>query len=246
MSVDIAAGYAYLHATTVTAQGVYGAYNDAVYNLTGFTAAHATNPRVDRVALRLRDAFHGDAANDWTFVILTGTATAGATLANLTGAAAVPANHLLLANILIPANATSVITANIDTTVRRLATDYAYGEFSGGAIALATSAPGTTVVTAPSSTYDGAARVKVEFFAPLTDAALMTFELNDGTSNIGILGYNGQPGGGAVNLVRYFIPPAGTRAYSVRGYASTGGLNVYGGVGGSGTRFPMFLRLSKA
>lgn len=118
MSVDIAAGEAWVLGESVALQGLYHGYNDATFNLTGFTSAHATLPRIDRVALRVRDAFHGDAANDLTFVIVTGTATSGATLSNLTGAAAVAANHLLLANVLIPAASSSITTANIDTTVR--------------------------------------------------------------------------------------------------------------------------------
>jgi len=125
-SVDIAAGDAIVTGDSVTNQGKYYAYNDAVFNLTGFTAAHATLPRIDRVTLRVRDAFHGDAANDFSFQIVTGTATSGATLANLTGAAAIPNSQLLLANILIPATATTIITANIDTAIR------AVSGFGGG------------------------------------------------------------------------------------------------------------------
>lgn len=116
MSVDIAAGEAAVAGESITNQGLYYAYNDATFNLTGFTAANATLPRIDRVALRVRDAFHGDAASDLAFVIVTGTATAGATLANLNGVTAVPAGHLLLANVLIPATATTVTSTNIDTT----------------------------------------------------------------------------------------------------------------------------------
>jgi hypothetical protein len=118
MSVDVSAGRALIQGDLITQQGMYFAYNDGTVNVTGFSAANATNPRIDRVCLRVRDAFHGDAANDVAFVIVTGTATSGATLSNLTGAAAVPASHLLLANILIPATATTITTANIDATVR--------------------------------------------------------------------------------------------------------------------------------
>jgi hypothetical protein len=117
LSVDVAAGQAVVQGDSITNQGMYYAYNDGVVNVTGFTAAHATLPRVDRVLLRVRDAFHGDAANDVAFVIVTGTATAGATLTNLAGAAAVPGSQLLLANVLIPAAATTITTANIDTRV---------------------------------------------------------------------------------------------------------------------------------
>src|SRR6185436_19597618 len=118
-SVDIGAGEALIQGDTIASQGRYYALNDAVFNLTGFTAAHATLPRIDRVTLRVRDTFHdGSGANDVSFQIVTGTATAGATLVNLNGAAALPTNQLLLANILIPATATTITTANIDTTVR--------------------------------------------------------------------------------------------------------------------------------
>lgn len=116
LSVDIAAGSALVQGDSVTGQGYYPEYNDATFNLTGFTAAHATLPRIDRVVVRARDQFHGDPDNTDQFVILTGTPTSGATLANTTGAASVGNNQLLLANILVPATATSITTANIDTT----------------------------------------------------------------------------------------------------------------------------------
>lgn len=120
LSVDVSAGQALVQGDSIAYQGLYYVLNDATTNVTGFSAADATNPRIDRVALRVRDAFHGDAANDAAFVVLTGTATAGATLANLTGAPAIPNNELLLANVLVPNGATTITTANIDTTVRTL------------------------------------------------------------------------------------------------------------------------------
>jgi hypothetical protein len=86
MSVDIAAGEATVQGDLVTNQGLYYVYNDATVNLTGFAAANATNPRIDRITLKVDDAFHGGAGNTASFPIITGTATAGATLTNLTGA----------------------------------------------------------------------------------------------------------------------------------------------------------------
>jgi len=130
MSVDIAAGQALVKGDTVTNQGYYYAYNDATVNL-AVGAAHATLPRIDRIALRVRDAFHGDAANDEAFVVVAGTATTGATLANLTGAAAVPGGHLLLANVLVPAAATTVTTANIGNVRSRVGGELAYNDFTG-------------------------------------------------------------------------------------------------------------------
>src|SRR2546421_250412 len=52
---------------------------------------------------------------------------ARANLATLTGAAAAPPSSLLLANVLVPANATTITTANIDTTVRTRVTSAAPG-----------------------------------------------------------------------------------------------------------------------
>jgi hypothetical protein len=137
MSVDVSSGRAMIQGDLITHQGFYFAYNDSVQNVTGFSAANATNPRIDRVCLRVRDAFHGDAANDVAFVIVTGTATSGATLSNLSGAGAVPASHLLLANVLIPASATTITTANIENVVALVRT------VAGG--------PGQTQTTLPSS-----------------------------------------------------------------------------------------------
>ena len=147
MSVDIGAGEALIQGDTVTNQGRYYVLNDAVTNVTGFSAANATNPRIDRVTLRVRDQFHGDAANDISFQIVTGTATAGATLTNLNGAAAVPGSQLLLANVLIPANATTITTGNIDTTVRPLI--YAQGNWQNYTPALTGSTTSPTLGASP-------------------------------------------------------------------------------------------------
>jgi len=154
--------------------------------VTGFTAAHATLPRIDRVAIRLRDAFHGEAANDVSFQILTGTATAGATLANLNGAAAVPGSHLLLANILIPAAATTIVNANIDTGVLNV-------------IALAAGAiPAGTVNdyaggTAPSGWLicDGSA-VSRTTYAGLFTAISTTYGVGDGSTTFNLPDLRGR------------------------------------------------------
>lgn len=130
MSVDIAAGAAYVAVDSPSEGGTRRITNPATIN-TGtpgspnltdgvtqtFTAADGTNPRVDRVVLTVRDN-NVDAGGSYDAVIrvIPGTPTAGATLVNLTGAAAVPVNSILLANVLVPAGSTTVTTANIDTT----------------------------------------------------------------------------------------------------------------------------------
>jgi hypothetical protein len=116
MSVDIAAGTGLIQDDHASGAGYYWFHNTAPANVT-IGAAHATLPRIDRVTIRVRDASLGDAANDVTFLVIAGTPTAGATLVNLNGAAAVPGSHLLLANVLVSAAATQILTANIDTTI---------------------------------------------------------------------------------------------------------------------------------
>lgn len=129
MSVDVAAGEAIVDFTTpeggkrltvmdvLSNSGTPGAPNTPDW-LTTFTAANGTNPRVDRVVLTVRDTdLDASGARDAVLQVVAGTATAGATLTNLTGAASVPANSLLLANVLIPAGATSITTANIDSVL---------------------------------------------------------------------------------------------------------------------------------
>lgn len=60
-------------------------------------SAHATNPRIDQIILTLTGYGTG------TVSVLPGTATGGATLANRTGAASLPAGAIRLADVLVPA-----------------------------------------------------------------------------------------------------------------------------------------------
>jgi microcystin-dependent protein len=88
--------------------------------LTTFTTPHGSLPRVDRVVLTIQDS-NFDASGQYRAVlrVIAGTATSGATLTNLSGAAAVPVNSLLLANVLVAAGATSISNAQIsDQRVR--------------------------------------------------------------------------------------------------------------------------------
>lgn len=99
---------------SITAQGLYyvpphsGAITETV------TTAHATLPRIDQVILEVLDANHdGGASNLARVRILAGTATAGATLDNRTGATALPNSAIRLADVLVPAAAASILAGNI-------------------------------------------------------------------------------------------------------------------------------------
>lgn len=113
MSVDVAAGRAWVKADDPGNKGFYHIENDATVNV-ALTAANATNPRIDTIVVQVNDSIDGgDASDTPQLLALAGTPTSGATLANLTGAASVPTGALVLAYVLVAANATSIVTANI-------------------------------------------------------------------------------------------------------------------------------------
>lgn len=149
MSVDVAAGTA-----VVEVDSPYGGKrlvrNDATMNsgtpgspgagwATTFSAADASLPRVDRVVLEVKDS-NVDASGlyEARLKVVSGTATSGATLTNLTGAAAVPSNCLLLANVLVDAAATSIVTAKIDTATPALRRRARPGSGAIGSVQVAT------------------------------------------------------------------------------------------------------------
>ena len=120
MRVDVAAGMAAIKGDsgvpgTGLSQGLYLVVNDAaIANALTFSASHATLPRLDQVVLRVRDSSDlGSGADDAVLEIVEGVATAGATLDNRTGAAALPNDRLRLADVLIPAASVAVAAGNV-------------------------------------------------------------------------------------------------------------------------------------
>lgn len=115
-SVDVAAGRCLIPGSsivTVLPQGNYHAVNDAAKNSGAFELggipAQAANPRLDQIIARLYDQSHdGSGLRKWRFEVLTGVATAGATLDNRSGAATLPASSLRLADALC--SSTGVVT----------------------------------------------------------------------------------------------------------------------------------------
>lgn len=134
MRANVAAGEAYVTYETpyggkrklrwtATESGPVGSPTTGDNWLSTFTTAHATLPRIDRVVATVQDAsLDATGQRRQVFQVIAGTATSGADLTNLTGATAVPANSILLANVLVRAAATTILTADIDTsnTVRQL------------------------------------------------------------------------------------------------------------------------------
>lgn len=131
MSVEVGAGDAYVSYNSpyggvrrvrqpaLTDSGTPGSPNVGDNWTATFTTSDATNPRIDRVVAKLKDTLlDASGLNRLEFAVVVGAPTGGATLVNLSGAAAVPDNALLLANVLIPAGSSSITTSNIDTTFR--------------------------------------------------------------------------------------------------------------------------------
>jgi hypothetical protein len=92
--------------TTYSSQAQYFALNDAPVTLT-IASADPTNPRIDIVCLTVNDSNYSGSTNSAVLQVITGTPAASP------AAPAAPANSMVLANVSVAANATSVVNANI-------------------------------------------------------------------------------------------------------------------------------------
>jgi hypothetical protein len=137
MSVDVAAGAAFVQGDDATRQGIYEVVNDATINVA--IAANASgNPRIDAIVLQVNDSSVTGATDVPAVSALAGTPTAGATLANLLGKPSIPNTCLLLRYVVVANGAVSIVNANIgglvDPTVPTLGavagapTQYALGK----------------------------------------------------------------------------------------------------------------------
>lgn len=107
MSVDVAAGSAYVQGDQAATQGHYRIYNDATVNKT-IAASDPTNPRKDRVIAQVKDSTGiGGALDEWEIQVLTGTPAASPVAPSL------PDDALDLAIIGVAASATTITNANI-------------------------------------------------------------------------------------------------------------------------------------
>ncbi len=120
MTVNVAAGAAFILGTETTYQGMYHAFNDATVSL-AIAASDPTNPRIDIVVAQVRDAFYSGASNDFRLAVVTGTP------AGSPAAPATPANSLVLARVAVAATVTTVVAGNItDYRARSVALTNAY------------------------------------------------------------------------------------------------------------------------
>jgi hypothetical protein len=107
MTVLVAAGQCLINGTQNTvSQGSYHGLNDASVSL-AIAASDPTNPRIDIVVAQVRDAAYSGANNDFILAVVTGTP------AGSPAAPATPNNAIVLAQVAVAANATTVTSGNI-------------------------------------------------------------------------------------------------------------------------------------
>lgn len=113
MSVDVAAGTAWVKGDSSESQPVYRCVSDGTVNL-AIAAADGTNPRYDLVIAEVRDAAFSGVSTDWRLRVITGTPAGSPTVP------ATPDSALPLAQVYVPAGDTTIGTAQI-VDVRKLA-----------------------------------------------------------------------------------------------------------------------------
>lgn len=104
---NIAAGRGSVRNSVQTQGGLYVVRNNAAVAALHNTP-DATNPRIDQVFVKVSDNIDGgDASDTVNPIIIAGTPTAGATLANRNGVGSTPTNSVILADVLVPNGAGS-------------------------------------------------------------------------------------------------------------------------------------------
>ena len=109
MSVDVAAGRCIIHGTESPLQGAYHCVNDDKKTI-AIAAADSTNDRIDIVVARVYDAEYSGVDNKFAIEVITGTPALSPT------APTAPDNSIVLAEVEVKANASSIVDADITDT----------------------------------------------------------------------------------------------------------------------------------
>lgn len=270
LSVNVGTGECIVGGSEGGVQGGYYAYNAASVNLS-ISAANPSNPRIDTVAVTISDGSYteptGGSGNQVAAQVVTGTPTAGATLTNLSGVAALPASSLRLGYVLVPAGASNIITADIANVATQAlgqfqpinphGYEWSYAQITSPVnVTSTTEATGTTILSPAAFTPDGGP-VMVEFFCPYvvvpTAAAgnSTIVSLFEGSTQISRLAaaFDQSTSGAIVSLTgRYrFTPTNASHTYTVTAHVTntTGTPGIGAGAGGTGTYPPAFVRFTK-
>lgn len=208
MTVNLAVGEAMVGGSEGGSQGGYYFRNSATLSL-AIAAANATNPRIDTVCVSAGDSGYTEPSdvpagtNGGVPAVITGSPTTGASLANLSGAAALPLSSLLLGYVLVPAAATNIVTANISNkaSVAGLLSDPA-----GSLLAYAGSSAPSGYLACDGSTVSRAT------YQALFNAIGTTWGAGDGSTTFAVPDFRGRAPIGAGTGA-----PAGTLTNRVLG-----------------------------
>jgi hypothetical protein len=121
MNVTVAPGEAWIPGTSSATQGGYYCRVSSTTTL-AISTSNPSNPRIDTIVAQVQDKAYAGSTDAFAPAVITGTPTSGATLSNLSGAGAVPASSMVLAYVLVPANASSIVSGDI-LNVATLAVD---------------------------------------------------------------------------------------------------------------------------
>ena len=106
MAVIVKSGHATIPGSEGSKQGVYSVMNDGDVTLS-IAASHATLHRIDLVCFKVEDSAYSGGANTSSLVVVAGTP------ASSPAAPSAPANSIILAQVSIVANDTSITTGEI-------------------------------------------------------------------------------------------------------------------------------------
>lgn len=109
MSVVVKSGQAWIAGTENSLQGAYGVLNDGDLTVS-IAASDPSNPRIDIIVFKVQDTQYSGVADTSSIVVVAGTPA---------GSPAVPSspnNSITLAQVLVGAGVTTIVTANITDT----------------------------------------------------------------------------------------------------------------------------------
>jgi hypothetical protein len=204
MSVQVAVGSCWVPGFPTGGTNPYFFRNSATYERV-IAAAGATNPRVDTVVVRIKDKAEEGAGEEALIEALKGTETSEATLSNLDGIASVPNGCYVLAYVLVPAKATTIVTVDI----KNVAVPVGIG---AGLVGDASIVSGRALVATGNkwSTLTPATKAEAEagFEPSATRAAMVGLSNgNFSTLTVGGVGMGTGLGSVAVGPVFFICPP---------------------------------------
>lgn len=185
MSVNVAPGEAWVAGSTSSSQGGYYTRVISSMNLP-VAASNPTNPRIDAVVAMVVDkAYGGSAPDSFAPAVLTGTATAGATLGNLNGAPALPTSSLLLGYVLVPASASSIVTGDVSNRASQVAQASGLRLVVSGYVDGRSGTFGTLAGTGFTPTRTGAGRYTITFASAFAELPVC-LAMSNGVSGLTI------------------------------------------------------------